>query len=69
MIGRTEMEQTTDRILSAAETAERLGLSIRTLDRLAQTDGLLRKLQLSTRRVGYRESDVAGYISRGGLAA
>jgi predicted DNA-binding transcriptional regulator AlpA len=60
------MTDTTDRIVSSADAAKRLGLSVRTLDRLAQTDGGLRKIQLSARRVGYRESDISGFIERGG---
>lgn len=63
------MSQTIDRILTAPETARRLKLSERTLDRLASTDSGLKKIQLSARRVGYRESDVAAYIARGGQTA
>ena len=63
------MEQTQDRILTAAETAQRLRLSVRTLDRVSAVDSDLRKIQLSARRVGYRESDVRAFIERGGQAA
>jgi predicted DNA-binding transcriptional regulator AlpA len=56
-------------MLSAKEAASRLNLSVRTLDRMAQTDTGLVKINLSTRRVGYRESDVASLIARGSLRA
>jgi predicted DNA-binding transcriptional regulator AlpA len=64
------MDQKRDRILTAVEAAERVGLSVRTLDRVAATPGThLPKIQLSTRRVGYRESDVSAFIERGTRAA
>ena len=63
------MEQLQDKILTAAETAQRLRLSVRTLDRVSAGDGDLRKIQLSPRRVGYRESDVRAFIERGGQDA
>ena len=44
-------------------------LSVRTLDRVSAGDGDLRKIQLSPRRVGYRESDVRAFIERGGQDA
>jgi predicted DNA-binding transcriptional regulator AlpA len=62
------MDKTHDRILSPSQAAERLNLSVRTLDRLAATDGGLKKIRLSTRRVGYRESDVSSFIERVGSA-
>jgi excisionase family DNA binding protein len=55
-----------DKILSPQEAASRLNLSVRTLDRLAHDKRGIRKIQLSTRRVGYRESDVTAMIERGG---
>jgi predicted DNA-binding transcriptional regulator AlpA len=60
------MEQPKDRVLTLREAADRLRVSTRTLDRLAGTDGGLRRIQLSPRRVGYRESDIAAFIERGG---
>jgi predicted DNA-binding transcriptional regulator AlpA len=62
-------QQNTDRILTAQEAADRLRLSTRTLDRIATTESGLRKIQLSLRRVGYRESDVRAFIERGGQVA
>lgn len=63
------MEPIKDRILAPTEAAERLNLSVRTLDRIAATDSGLKKIRLSTRRVGYRESDVAAFIRQAGEAA
>jgi predicted DNA-binding transcriptional regulator AlpA len=65
----TMTPQPRDRILTATEAAERLRLSVRTLDRMAATDGGLKKIQLSTRRIGYRESDVERLIEHGSRAA
>ena len=63
--GRIGMERTNDRTLTAFEAAERLSLSVRTLDRLATAGGGgLRKIQLSDRRIGYLESDIETFISR-----
>jgi predicted DNA-binding transcriptional regulator AlpA len=52
------------RILTKAETAIKLRVSERTLDRLVQTDGGLRKMQLSPRRVGFLEREVDALIER-----
>ena len=55
-----------DRVLNAKETAELLGVSLRTLDRICQTDSGLKKIQLSPGRVGFRQADVLAWIeSRG----
>ena len=62
------MDRTQDRILSPAEAAERLSLSVRTLGRLAATQGGIQKIQLSARRVGYRESDISSFIERNGCS-
>ncbi len=62
------MREPHDKILSASEAAQRLCLSTRTLDRIASTDGGIKKIQLSTRRVGYRESDITAFIARGGAS-
>ena len=61
------MDNSNDRILSAQEAAQRLNLSVRTLGRLASTRSDLQKIQLSTRRVGYRESDISLFMENGGV--
>jgi predicted DNA-binding transcriptional regulator AlpA len=53
-----------NRILTRKQAAERLGVSERTLDRLCDTDSGLKKLQLSTRRVGLGERNVEAYVER-----
>jgi predicted DNA-binding transcriptional regulator AlpA len=63
------MEHEQDKILTASEAAERLKLSTRTLDRIATEDRGLTKIQLSPRRIGYRQSDVTRFIARGGVVA
>jgi predicted DNA-binding transcriptional regulator AlpA len=55
---------TQNKILSRRDAAARLGLSERTLDRLCATKSGLRKIQLSTRRVGVAEDEIDAYISR-----
>ena len=56
------MRNIADRIMNSKETAERLGLSLRTLDRICQTEDGLKKIQLSPGRVGFRERDVQIWI-------
>ncbi len=52
------------KILSSRETAERLRLSLRTLERITKSgDGPL-KIRLSANRVGYVESDVIAWIEK-----
>jgi excisionase family DNA binding protein len=53
-----------NRILTKKEAARRLGVSERTLDRMCSTDGGLRKIQLSPRRVGFGEQNVDSYIEQ-----
>ena len=62
------MDKTQDRILRPAEAAERLSISVRTLGRLAATQGGIRKIQLSARRIGFRESDLSSFIERNGCS-
>jgi predicted DNA-binding transcriptional regulator AlpA len=51
------------KILSSNETAaERLGLSLRTLERLAKSGDGPPRIRLSARRIGYREADVAAWL-------
>ncbi len=50
------------RILTAAETAERLRLSLRTLERITRSGDGPPKIRLSRNRVGYAESDVTAWI-------
>jgi predicted DNA-binding transcriptional regulator AlpA len=52
------------RILSKKEAAARLGISERTLDRVRELE--MARVQLSARRVGYREDGINSYIERGG---
>jgi predicted DNA-binding transcriptional regulator AlpA len=56
-------------ILTRKQTADRLGLSERTIDRLCKTDGALTKVQLSTRRVGFTAESVSAYLERQVVAA
>jgi predicted DNA-binding transcriptional regulator AlpA len=57
------------RILTKAETAIKLRVSERTLDRLVATDSGLRKIQLSPRRIGFLEREVDALIERLAYAA
>jgi excisionase family DNA binding protein len=56
------MNHIPDRVLNCKEAAARLGVSLRTLDRIA-ADGRLSKIQLSPGRVGFRERDLADWIA------
>jgi predicted DNA-binding transcriptional regulator AlpA len=58
------MTESKDRILTRRETAQRLGVSERTLDRIVSTNGGLRKVQLSPRRVGFGERAVEALIAQ-----
>jgi predicted DNA-binding transcriptional regulator AlpA len=51
-------------ILTRKQTAERLNVSERTVDRLCATDSGLKKLRLSARRVGFADSNIEEYIRR-----
>lgn len=51
-----------DFLLSRQEAAERLNISVQTLTRL-QERGELKRVQVSDRRVGYRNSDVAKFLA------
>lgn len=56
------MDMTTpDRVLNGRETAALLGVSLRTLDRIAAVGGLP-KIQLSPGRVGFRRRDVLTWL-------
>jgi predicted DNA-binding transcriptional regulator AlpA len=52
-----------DCIRSRKEFAQRINVTIRTLDRMDAAGELPPKVQISERRVGYRESDIARFIS------
>jgi predicted DNA-binding transcriptional regulator AlpA len=52
-----------DCIRSREEFARRLCVTLRTLDRMDAAGMLPPKVQISERRVGYRESDIATFIS------
>lgn len=54
----TTANETPDRILSREQAAERLGVSIKTLDRLTG----LPLVRLSPRRVGIRAADLTRWI-------
>jgi predicted DNA-binding transcriptional regulator AlpA len=58
-----------NRILSRKEAATRLGLSEKTIDRICATDAGLRKIQISTRRVGISAADVTAYLEKATQAA
>jgi predicted DNA-binding transcriptional regulator AlpA len=58
-----------NRILTRREAAHRIGLSERTIDRLCATDSGLRKIRISTGRVGISAADVTKYIERASQAA
>ncbi len=51
-----------DRVLNKKETAALFGVSERTVDRISQRNGGLRKIQLSPGRVGFRQSDVQAWL-------
>jgi excisionase family DNA binding protein len=50
-----------DRILNKKEVAEKLNVSISTVNRLIQR-GKLKKVNVSIRKVGVRESDLQAFI-------
>jgi len=56
------VNQSQNRILTAPEAAKRLGISPRTLDRLSDTDPRLRKIKISSRRIGYSERAISEFI-------
>lgn len=49
-----------DRVRSRKETAEIVGLSVQTLARI---QGELPPIKISTRRIGYRDSDISKFLS------
>lgn len=51
-----------DRVLTRRTVAERLSISLRTLERLENAKRLPNRVQISKRRFGYRESDIALYL-------
>lgn len=52
-----------DKILDEPTAAARLGVSPRTLRRQAENGAGPERLKISTRRIGYRESDVLDWIA------
>ena len=54
--------KTPDHVRSRTETAARLGISVQTLARIEAT-GELPRVKISTRRVGYRESDISRFLN------
>jgi excisionase family DNA binding protein len=58
------MDRPKDKILTKSEAAQRLRVSDRTVDRLCATDGGLKKIQISMRRVGVSERSVDEYIAQ-----
>jgi predicted DNA-binding transcriptional regulator AlpA len=53
-----------DKVVSRRETAARLNISLRTLDRLARNGDGPRRIQISERRYGYPESELQAYVQR-----
>lgn len=51
-----------DRLYSLSEAAERLSLSLRTLQYLIR-DGAIRSLRISRRRVAIHPDDLAAYVA------
>lgn len=49
-----------DFVRSKKETAERLGISVQTLDRMRDQ---LPRIKISERRVGFRDFDIAKFIT------
>jgi predicted DNA-binding transcriptional regulator AlpA len=49
-----------DRVRSRKETAEILGISVQTLTRVQDE---LPPIKISTRRIGYRDSDISKFLS------
>ena len=54
----------TDRILRPREAALKLGISKKTLDRWSNAGTLPAKIKLSTKAVGWRESDLNTFIDQ-----
>jgi predicted DNA-binding transcriptional regulator AlpA len=52
-----------DRIRTRQEFAELLAISTRTLDRMEKRGELPRRVNVTDRLVGYRESEIAKFIS------
>jgi predicted DNA-binding transcriptional regulator AlpA len=51
-----------DRILSRREAAEQLGVHVLTLDRMHAAGTGPKRVRISARRVGYRQSDIAAWL-------
>lgn len=51
-----------DRIRTRQEVAEILSVSTRTLARMEDRGDLPRRIQITARRMGYRESDIRAFI-------
>lgn len=54
----SEMNTTADRLRGRKETAEILGISVQTLDRLQ-----LPRIKVSARRIGFKDSVIAQYVA------
>jgi predicted DNA-binding transcriptional regulator AlpA len=52
-----------DRVISRQETARMLSVSMATFERLERAGVLPRRIQVSQRRFGYLESDLAKYLT------
>jgi predicted DNA-binding transcriptional regulator AlpA len=53
-----------DRVVTPAQAAELMGLSLATLRRLWDVDQGPRRIRLSPRRIGVRLRDLAEYLNR-----
>ena len=58
-----------DRILDEKTAAARAGVSPRTLRKYSESGKAPERLKISTRRIGYRESDVNSWIASLGATA
>lgn len=59
----------TDKILSRTEVVKVAGFSARTLYNEIARGNFPRQVQISTRRVGWRESDIQSWLDKRGAAA
>ncbi len=51
------------RILPPKITADRVGVNIRTLQRMVKDDGFVKPIRVSANRIGFLESAVNGWIA------
>lgn len=54
------------KVLSRSDAAKKITISVNTLQRLVKL-GNIKQVKLSSRRVGFLESDIEAYLANGGV--